>query len=269
MVSKGLKSVSMFIYIGVIVTLVAGCIGGYQQPNRDIGIIKVDNNGLKEWCTIVDSNEDDFAESIIQTSDEGFAVAGTMALKGAINSHPRLIKLYANGTVEWDQSYYQFQDRLGKVLQTETGDYIGLTYHYKDLLSLDRKGNFKSQLDSNISETYFPPHPISLPNTTFEIQAPIIQTREGGFLIAGFPKSYGYGFYGTFGGYSPSLISLDPSGKIIWNRTVESAGTWNTINNLIQTNDGGYAILVTRSSWERKVNPSPKRCDDPAPPPPK
>jgi len=196
-------------------------------------------------------------------------VAGTKALKGAVSPHPRLIKLYPNGTVEWDQIYNPYQDRLEMVLQNAEGDYIGLTYHQKLLLIIDNHGSYISQLDSNLTEQYFPPHKITLPNNSQKISCPVIQVSNGTYIFACFTwdniYNNGYGFDGK----PVTLLFMNKSGDIVNNITIASAGTWNDLMDLTSTDDGGYAILVTRSGWERKVNPYPKRCDDPAPPPPK
>ena len=269
MVSEELKLVSILFFVVFIVALLGGCIGGYQQPNRDIGIIKVNSAGQEVWCTLIDSQEDDYAESIIQTSDRGFAVAGTMALKGAIDPHPRLLKLSPNGIVEWDQIYFSLEDELVSVLQTPDGKYIGSTSYKGMLISLDRNGTYFTQLDSNLTAQYFPPHKITLPNTSLKIYCPVIQVPNDTFVFSCFSVDdmYDYGY--LFNGKPVTLLFMNQAGDIIRNVTISSAGTWNHLRSLIATDDGGYAILVTRSSWERKVNPYPKRCDDPAPPAPK
>jgi hypothetical protein len=269
MVSERLIRILILFLLTFVATLITGCIGGYEQPNRDIGIIKLNSTGGEEWCTIIDSHEDDYAESIIQTSDEGFSVAGTMALKGAIDPRPRLTKLSPNGIVEWDQIYFPLEDELGLVLQTQDGNYIGSTNYKGMLIFLDRNGTYISQLDSNLTEQYFPQHKITLPNTSLKIFCPAIQVSNSTYVFTCFTWDNIYSHGIGFAGKPVTLLFMNESGNIVKNITIASAGTWNDLHDLIPTDDGGYAILVTRSSWERKVNPYPKRCDDPAPPPPK
>jgi len=268
MVSK-LKAITILFLLEIITVVTCACIGGYQQPNRDIGIIKVTGSGSEEWCTMIDSYEDDYAESIIQTSDRGYAIAGTMALKGAVDPHPRLIKLTSNGTIEWDQIYTHLEDRLNKAIQTPDGGFIGLTYHRNLLLKIGSTGVFTSQIDSNLTEQYFPPHIINIPNTSTRIDCPVVQISNDFFVFACFTWDSVYNSGYGFDGKPVTLLFMNNSGIITNKVTISSTGTWNDIINLIPTYDGGYAILVTRSSWERDVNPYPKRCDDPAPPPPK
>jgi hypothetical protein len=137
------------------------------------------------------------------------------------------------------------------------------------LISFDNNGEIISQLDPNLTVQYFPPNKITPPITSFKINCPVIQAKNDLFVFACFSKdgSYDYGY--LFDGKPVTILSINKSGKIIGNVMISTAGTWNHIIDIIPTHDGGYAILVTRSSWERKVDPYPKRCNDPAPPPPK
>lgn len=69
----------------------------------------------------------------------------------------------------------------------------------------------------------------------------IIQTSDGGYVIAGSTWSYGEGNYDVY------VIKLDRSGNLQWTRTI--GGEQDDHGNaIIQTSDGGYAIAgYTRS----------------------
>lgn len=248
MVFKILNTLLPRIMIILLIFVTSGCIGGIGSPSRDIGVIKVDRIGQMEWVTTVNTGEDDFASSIIQAADGGYAVAGTMMHPGAVDPVPRLIKISSKGLEEWDQKYTAIEDQLSVVNQTPEGYYVGLTEHRGKLLFIDRFGNFIEYLDPNLTAMYFPQTNIPSPPSRYPIQSPIIQTSDNRFVTAGFFRAtlYSDGYFGPYG-MPIELLSIDSSGKPLWNRTLQNAGNWNYVRDLIATQDGGYVILVIRS----------------------
>lgn len=70
-----------------------------KSKNQDFWIIKIDKNGNMEWDEVFGENEADLANSIIQTRDGGYAVAGWTKSKGAGNADVWVIKLDENGNL--------------------------------------------------------------------------------------------------------------------------------------------------------------------------
>ena len=74
----------------------------------DCWLVKTDANGNKQWDKTYGGNFRDSAYSIVQTNDNGFAIAGTTdSFKKNINWLPDvwLIKTDAEGNVEWNKAY--------------------------------------------------------------------------------------------------------------------------------------------------------------------
>ena len=71
----------------------------------------------------------------------------------------------------------------------------------------------------------------------------LIQTSDGGFAFAGY--SYDLNFTGSI---NPWLARVDPAGNLQWNQTYSTLG--NLIANLVQTSDGGYALVGYTTSSE-------------------
>jgi hypothetical protein len=69
----------------------------------------------------------------------------------------------------------------------------------------------------------------------------LIQTKDEGYLLAGFSQSFGAGSSQSFGGVY--LVRTDPSGNVQWSETYRGTSLSGWIRySVIQTNDGGYAL---------------------------
>ncbi|MEO0191778.1 MAG: hypothetical protein ABIM46_03220, partial [candidate division WOR-3 bacterium] len=70
----------------------------------------------------------------------------------------------------------------------------------------------------------------------------IIQTTDGGYVVAGVTYSFGAGYYDCF------VLKLNPDGSLAWARTYGSTG-WDEARSIIQTTDGGYAVAGFTESF--------------------
>jgi len=213
---------------------VAGSTGYKGAGGVDIWILKLDSHGNLLWDKTYGGSGSDRAFSIIQTNDDGYAVAANTEdcyVNGVIGSsvsdgYPRLLKLDSQGDLLWSQPYGEWACSL---IQTADGGYAvagstsskgaGGTDFW--VIKLDREGNLLwdrtyggSSNDSVLS---------------------IIQTVDGGYAVAGGTSSKGAGAEDFW------VIKLDKQGNKIWDRTYGgSKEDW--AFSLIQTTDGGYAV---------------------------
>jgi len=81
--------------------LTTGCIHPEQPGFRmDIWVLKTDSNGTMEWMATINDDPNNRGESIIQTSDGGYVIAGTgtdVLQKGPV---PAIFKLDRHGSVK-------------------------------------------------------------------------------------------------------------------------------------------------------------------------
>jgi len=96
-----------------IVTIEASINPVYSR-NTYYGLVKTSANGVIEWEHIYanDNNDSQFADSVIQTNDGGYALSG----------RDKLIKTDFQGNVEWSRNIDYYKGRVVK--QTLNGDYI-------------------------------------------------------------------------------------------------------------------------------------------------
>ena len=114
--------------------LVAGATGSFEAENRDIYVIKLSPEGSIFWEELYGKRGDylsyDWANSIIETSDGGYLVAGNSnALQGASTGelmNMYLVRIDALGNLLWEEfaGRGQFYDYGNAVLELPGGDFL-------------------------------------------------------------------------------------------------------------------------------------------------
>ena len=196
------------------------------------------------WIKTFGGSNDDWANSVQQTSDEGYILAGCTQTYGKGGSDAWLIKTDSQGKEEWNKTFGgSEEDEAHSVQQTRDGGYIltGYTRSYgeggADVLLV--------KTDSSGIETW---------NKTFggwagdDFGESIQQTSDGGYIIVGSTNSIISTQYPNIW-----LIKTDSNGNEMWNRTF--GGPKSDVGSSVwQTKDGGYIIAGDTSSYGVKLN---------------
>jgi hypothetical protein len=186
------------------------------------------------WKKTFGHNLSDIGNSVQQTADGGYIIAGTTQSLSAIGLYDIwLIKTDANGDSLWTKT---FGDSLGdwgqSVQQTTDGGYIivGNTHRWgynSDILLIRTDGNGDTIWTKTFGD--------SLTDYGFSVQ----QTQEGGYVITG----------STHGDGRVWLIRTDDNGDTLWNKTYgDSFRNWG--NSVQQTTDGGFIITGLANYFE-------------------
>jgi hypothetical protein len=179
----------------------------------------------------------DFANSysgncMIQTSDGGYALAGKSAVLSLANIGPWLVKLDYAGNQQWVQPYFsQMKDNdwkslisgeVNSLVQTPDGGYAlaGTFNKGVGIMKTDNMGNILW------NQTY----------NSLSGRPALIVTDDGGFAMV---SSTGNAWW---------LGKLNANGNITWNQTYANPDPSVGVS-VIQTIDGGYAILGTLNSY--------------------
>jgi len=217
-------------------------LAGYAYPSGSIDfddflLVKIDSSGSVQWSKTYGGTRDDEAYSVVQTSDEGYALAGCTWSYGAGGGDFWLVKTDANGNVQWRKTYGGIGwDEAHSVVQTSDGGYAiaGITLSFGAgsydfwLVKTDASGN------QQWNRTYG--------GTSWDWASAMVQTTDGGFAIAGYTNSYGVGSYDFW------LVKTDVYGNEEWNKTY--GGTSNEFAlSVVQTGDGGYALAGNTLSY--------------------
>ena len=103
---------------------IAGGTNSKGAGNGDFLVIKLDEQGNKIWDRTYGGGDTDWANSLIQTTDGGYAVAGGTSSKGAGGNDFWVIKLDNQGNQVWDRTYGgSSHDRANSLIQTTDGGY--------------------------------------------------------------------------------------------------------------------------------------------------
>ena len=225
---------------------VAGSSTPKDSLNFDVWLIKLDNKGNKVWDRTYGGSGWDWARSLIQTTDDGYAVAGIFTSNGAGGWGFWVIKLDMQGNKVWDRIYGgNGNDLAFSLIQTTDGGYTIAGYVVTGYISSKDAGNrdfWVIKLDEQGNMVW---DRIYGGNGN-DLARSLIQTTDGGYAIAGSTSSKGVG------GNDFWIIKLDEQGKIVWDRTYGENGLDDAYS-LIQTTDGGYAI-AGNSAPEGSVN---------------
>lgn len=178
--SNGDKNAFAFVVLFATLAFVSvGCASGTTPPEE-------------EWNKTFGGADIDWAESVQQTTDGGYILAGWIKMEssGAGSKDIWLVKTDSNGNKEWDKTFGGTDwDEARAVLQTSDGGYIlagWTTYSYDAgsreawLVKTDSNGN--KQWDKTLGGRNW--------DGAYSIQ----QTTDGGYIIAGETNSYLPGF---------------------------------------------------------------------------
>ncbi|MBN2259992.1 MAG: hypothetical protein JW702_05590 [Clostridiales bacterium] len=215
--------------------MITGYTKSFGAGDSDLWLLKTDANGLLEWNWTYGELGNDVGYSIINTSDGGYAVAGSTQSFGAETFDCLLIKFNSTGNMQWNQTYGgSVDDNAFSLVETSDGGYAlaGMTESFGSgkadvwLIKTDIQGNIQW------NQTYGDTEPDEANS--------LIQTSDNGYVLAG---------YTTIGDVSADpfhvedfwLIKTDDSGKLEWNQTY--GDEWDErAQSLVETSDGGLIM---------------------------
>ena len=115
--------------------IIAGLTTSFGAGNCDAYLIKTNASGNTLWTRTFGGTDADYANSVQQTSDGGYIVAGYTYSFGAGHADVWLIKTNASGDTLWTRTYGgAYDDYANSVQQTTDGGYIvaGVTSSFGD-----------------------------------------------------------------------------------------------------------------------------------------
>ena len=201
-----------------------------------IWLIKTDSSGELQWNKTL---AEGLGNSLVQTSDEGYAIAGFIPngflfLKTDSLGNVQFTNVLGNIPI---QGTWKVSNEASSIAQTLDGGFIIAGQGESQSNSSDRDvWLFKTDASGNALWNQ------KIGGTQYDGASQVIQTSDGGYALVGYTFSYGNGKNDVW------LVKLDSSGSTQWDKTF--GGSEDDFGSgLVQTSDGGYALIANTKSF--------------------
>nr|WP_315197688.1 T9SS C-terminal target domain-containing protein [uncultured Flavobacterium sp.] len=242
-----------------------------HHGGTDIWIVKLNDSGSIQWQKTLGGSKDDQANSMQQTSDGGYIIAGITSSKDGDVTNKKeengidywVIKLDFSGNIQWQKVFGgDSYDEAKSVQQTIDGGYIlagssrsnfgndkkeGLLGGFNDeswILKLNKDGIIQWQKVFG-GEGYDNPESIQ-------------QTKDKGFIMVGKTNNSIITSASDFNFY---VVKFDESGTIQWQKSLGGTND-DCAYSVQQTKDGDYIIAGTTQSVDGDVTNIPGGSQD-------
>ena len=236
--------------------------GQHHASTYDYWVVKLSKTGNLVWNKALGGIDQEAANDIEQTSDKGYIVAGySYSSDGDVTGHHPsgypsptadcwIVKLNSTGEIVWQKSLGgSGDDRAYSIQQTKDGGYI--IAGYSNSSDGDVTGNHGGigvndywvvKTDSTGNITWEK----SLGGTDADIAESVHQTKDGGYIVAGYASSNDGDVSGHHGGSQNKeldywVVKLSSTGNITWQKTLGGPSS-DDAHSIEQTYDKGYIV---------------------------
>jgi len=230
-----------------------------DHGGSDYWVVKLDATGAVDWQVALGGTAYDVATSIKQTTDGGYIVAGASSSNdGDVtgnhgNQDYWVVKLTSTGTLQWQRSLGGTEnDFASSIEQTTDGGYIVAG------VSVSTNGDITGshgQWDYwvvKLTGTGAIEWQKALGGTSDERAHSIIQTADGGYIVAGWTESNNGDVTGNHGGSDIWMVKLSGTGAVEWQSALGGTGG-DFAKSVEQTADGGYIVAGESNSNDGDV----------------
>ncbi|GAG49427.1 unnamed protein product, partial [marine sediment metagenome] len=196
--------------------IITGYTSSFGAGNSDIYLVKTDSMGVEEWSRTFGGSDSDNGDSVQQTSDGGYIIAGRTFSFGAGGMDIYLVKTDSQGLEEWSRTFGgSGEDYGGTVQVTSDGGYI-ITGNTQSFGAGGRDA-YLVKTDSMGVEEWSRTFGGSGEDYGWAVQ----ETSDGGYIITGSTQSFGAGNSDVY------LVKTDSMGFEEWSRIFDGSG-WDT-----------------------------------------
>ena len=235
-----------------------GDLSGKQLEVNDYWLLKLDVDGNVQWSKTYGGSKDDRGQSLVQTTDGGYAIVGYAMSDDGDGSNNEgfhdnwILRLDASGNILWERSYgFAGHDHCYDVVETDDGGFFFAGF--LDVTLSNGEGNFglgssltrhgvgefwgnKIDDEGNLQwRRYFG-------GTNNDRAHAVVPSNDGGFVMSGFSESNDYDISNTKGSYDFWIVHIDANGDLLWEKSFGGTGI-EVSYDLVKTPDDGYAIL--------------------------
>lgn len=220
----------------------------FNNGSFDIWIVKIDSIGNIQWQKSYGGSGGEIANSINQTTDGGYIVAGSSnSMDGDVSDNKGgidywILKLDNNGLIQWQKSLGgSYNDIANSIQETSDSGYVVLgssqsyngdvssNYGWTDcwIVKLDNIGMIQWEK--------------SFGGTAYDWGISVRPIINNGFIVAGTTTSNDIDVIGNNGGRDFWLVKLNDTGSIQWQKPFGGSNN-EDLYFLEVTSDGGYIL---------------------------
>ena len=225
--------------------VIAGYTNSFGTGSGDVYVARFNSSGQLMWVRAVGGENTESAFSVIQTTDGGFLVVGDIWFDPYYAAGIYVVKLDSSGNLVWTKTVIGgfLKDEWGRsVIQTNDGGFViagssnTFSGEFEDvyIVKLDSSGNllWARTIGDNFG--------------TDEAYS-VIQTDDGGFLVAGYTYLVDYNSADIY------IIKLDNAGNLEWTRTIGTP-LGEVSYSVIQTKDSGFVIAGSTRQFDQQIS---------------
>lgn len=221
---------------GIIQTSDGGYVGVFDASRMHV--LKMDENGNKEWLKRYDLANYDSIESISQTSDNGYILAAQVEISDDVRKI-WVAKLDEVGDIEWQKHYDTPEwDTSTSIVEADDGGYIFVGLMHFGYVDPEQEGyNFQVvKLDDTGGILWQKTHVTDRDEALGVVE----KTDDGGFILGGEAGNhYDYDFL---------LVKINADGEALWAKTYGGTNT-DRFYSLKTTDDGGFIMAGNSHSF--------------------
>lgn len=221
--------------------VICGRTASFGQGGDDAYLIRTDEDGDILWSQSIGGSNDEAALALTETNGRNIVFAGYTSSFGAGSFDCYVVMTDSTGNILWtrtiggtgdDKAHSVIATADGGIVISGTTDSYGLGSYDAYVTKLDSLGNVlwtrtiggtQSELGSII---------VSVKPVGFDL----VETPDGGIVIAGHTKSYTANTNGD-----AYVVKIDNSGNIIWSTAIGDTGNDN-VESIALTPDGGFIV---------------------------
>ncbi len=245
-----------------------GDLQGKSTQVNDYWLLKTDREGNTLWSRTYGGSMDDRGQSVIQTSDGGFALTGyAMSADGDASNNEGfhdnwVLKLDGQGGIQWERSFgFSGHDHSYDLVETLGGGlffvgFLDITSARADgydekAYTLTRHGVgefWGTKLDAEGQlewRTYFG-------GTNNDRAHAVVRAHDQGYVMAGFSESDDFDISNPKGSYDFWVVKVSEAGEMLWENSYGGTGI-DIAQDISQTEDGGYIIAGSTISADGDV----------------
>ncbi len=233
-----------------------------NHGGEDFWVVKLTSTGVIDWQKSLGGSQNDMASSICQTTDSGYVIAGwSKSIDGNVTGHHGsinkddywIVKLDKNGTLQWQKSLGgSLDDQANSIVATNDGGFIVAGESFSndgDIIDHNGSSNIADYWIAKLSSSGSIEWTKSFGGSSEDYANDILQTEDGGFIVAGRSLSSDSDIIGHIYGWDIWVVKIANSGSFQWQRCLGGT-SGDFAHSICQTKDGGYVITGPSSSHD-------------------